>query len=543
MVENTGVALGVSRWGTRLKDALLLIAVVLAAGTYFDVPLPRSPRRIVVGPAAPNPDASPMGGSHARVLQNALDPGRSGDTIVLRPGTYRERLVIRKGGRPGAPLVIRAEVPGTAVISGAAKQEIVEALDWVPRQGGRYAAAIPWRLYRIRYAGEELFPFSSLQVMDSLTGRPGAMASFVTTEDTVHVWLPGGRMPDPEQVVIHGPLPAALANGEWRAANVWIEADHVRLEGIHFDFGVGFGVRVFAGTEIAVVESLITGSGTGVNAVSQIKPSTGLRVARSAFHNYPQGDWGRWLTWREAYDGAGEVRFLTAQDDGLEVAGNLVIHAGDGFHVTTGDVPIAQGLDVTDNLIAYCTDDAVEFDGFAKHVRFRRNLVYDCYVSLGTSPVLAGPVTVTENLFLHPWQGLNGAHVKLLTPWAHRAPPLNGPIRNIDIRDNTFVGNWLAWYGSPATAVEDVRLQGNTFAVQHARESRWPPGVEEEDNRYVALPVSGYANPGTDPRWFSASAERPRWSMRRPGPSWLDWRSHPATRRLLNTLSSELFTR
>lgn len=51
-------------------------------------------------------------------LQEALAEVRPGDVITLLPGVYRERLEVRRSGRAGAPIVIRAQRPGTAVITG-----------------------------------------------------------------------------------------------------------------------------------------------------------------------------------------------------------------------------------------------------------------------------------------------------------------------------------------------------------------------------------------------------------------------------------------
>lgn len=52
-------------------------------------------------------------------LQEALAAVEPGDVITLLPGVYRERLVFRRSGTADAPIVIRAQRPGKAVITGA----------------------------------------------------------------------------------------------------------------------------------------------------------------------------------------------------------------------------------------------------------------------------------------------------------------------------------------------------------------------------------------------------------------------------------------
>ena len=165
--------------------------------------------------------------------------------------------------------------------------------------------------------------------------------------------------------------------------------------------------------------------------------------------------------------------------------------------------------------------------------------------------MLSGPTTIDHNLFLHPWGEINGAQVKLLSPSLHFPPPYNGPIRNITIRNNTFVGNWLCWWNE--SPVRGVSVHHNVFAVQRKKTPPWPDGVSEWANLYIDMPTSGFKNPGRDPEWLSnrrmeddpaaaCGATRPgeRWTMKRPGPSWLDWQSLPATRSLLEDLDQEL---
>src|SRR5690554_3833582 len=46
------------------------------------------------------------------------------DTVIIRPGTYRETsIVMRRSGRPDAPITFMAEVPGTVVISAGQRQD------------------------------------------------------------------------------------------------------------------------------------------------------------------------------------------------------------------------------------------------------------------------------------------------------------------------------------------------------------------------------------------------------------------------------------
>ena len=52
-------------------------------------------------------------------LQALLDEAVPGTRIVLAPGVYRESAVLRRSGTPEAPIILEAETPGTAIITGA----------------------------------------------------------------------------------------------------------------------------------------------------------------------------------------------------------------------------------------------------------------------------------------------------------------------------------------------------------------------------------------------------------------------------------------
>jgi len=51
-------------------------------------------------------------------LSRAAAAAQPGDTVIIRPGIYREHVVVRQSGQPGKPIVFRAEGPGV-VVSGA----------------------------------------------------------------------------------------------------------------------------------------------------------------------------------------------------------------------------------------------------------------------------------------------------------------------------------------------------------------------------------------------------------------------------------------
>ena len=87
--------------------ALLVIAV-------FSVPsaTARVDWHVAAGGTGDGSVESPFGR-----LQEALDVSQPGDTIVVGPGVYRERLASVRSGTPGAPITIRAKKRGSATMT------------------------------------------------------------------------------------------------------------------------------------------------------------------------------------------------------------------------------------------------------------------------------------------------------------------------------------------------------------------------------------------------------------------------------------------
>jgi len=477
-------------------------------------------------------------------LGRAVELAHPGTVIMIQPGRYHERLVIRKGGLPDRPIIFRAEKPGTVIFSGGASNALTSELIWQAEKNGIYSTHAPWAVYAFWADGERLLHCRTNKAFRQFITRPQAYGAFVQTYNHLLLRLRHGANPDNTVLEFNGPVPHPLANGVWRAANVWLEASHVRFEGIRFELGTGSGISLFGSRDLDVRECVFTGADIGIDALKAASGRINLSVHNCASLNYPAGEWQpRWLSWKECYTHQRNRSFISVGRDGVIVQGNLVIGAHDGMHISPAYDRLGHGADIYGNLIAHCNDDAIEFDGFAQNVIFHHNLVYDCPMSLGVSPVLRGSVLIAYNLFLHPSEQAYACQIKFLNPWQHRQKPLNGPIRNIEIHHNTFVSDWLCWH-RPDIPVLDVHVHHNRFAVQRCGDPAWPPGVYEYSNDYIYLPLDAYPDPGRDERWFlNADTSRPggKWVIKRPGPSWLDWRSDPATKRLLNELDARLF--
>jgi hypothetical protein len=470
-----------------------------------------------------------------------------GETILILPGVYREEVRVRRGGTPDKPVVFKAAHPGTVTISGAAPDEVVEGLAWRHEGGRIWSAATPWPIYHAVADGENLFHVrwadgtgdnvyhwvgtkGRVARLRELVSRPGAWGAFAWEQGRLYVAFADGRSPRDHTLQVNRRIPRPYASWSIRSANVWVEADHVRFEGLRFHLGVGAGLLLWNARGIGVGDALFTGAVFGVSSFPRLSLPKRVTVEHSHYSNYPQYFWIRdWLSGAEVYSHHSNSTLIGTTGDGISARYNLVTHAGDGMQLSTPGMSVEEGIEIYGNLLAYGTDDGFELDGHAMRMRLHHNLVYNFPVSLGLSPVLTGPVLVQNNLFLHPPDRPVGAHLKLMNPWMGRGDSRSGPIRNIAIRHNVFSGKWLSWNNAP---VEDLRVEDNVFADVVSDERFGLPSAAVSAGN-----VFRHSAPRADNPESACLLKRAGPPLRatlfraeRPGPGWLEYDKHPAVR-------------
>jgi hypothetical protein len=468
--------------------------------------------------------------SPLRTVQAALNRVAAGGTVHIAAGDYVERVRVTRGGRPGNPTQIRAIVPGTVVIHWEVPASTMSDPGW-RKAGSLWRRTVNYPVYRLRVGDQEAYrvPQGERSLLD-LVNRPGAFPAFTQVDNELLLFIPEAVS---SETLVRWNLPSVGPRewGEFKSANVHLAASHLRLEGLHLRCGLGSGVRIWCGQDVTIANCVFTGCQVGVDAHADGKSIEGLRVERCLYHNYPQGDWRRkWLDWGSIYTNYARSSLVRAYDRHAVVIDCVAIHGGDGLQVSSRDcLPVDMMLE--GNWIALGTDDALEAEGAAAGITFRRNLVWNCHESLGLSPVLCGPVRIERNLFLHPDIEMNGASIKLVPP--QRSSP--GAIRNIEIRENQFLGNWLCWY-APGVECQNVELNSNRFVMLRQADPLVPEGVSLSGNQLLEVPQgaldeAGRMAPQEVSRLFRTSSE---WTILDavPGPDWWDWESHPATAEL-----------
>ncbi len=125
--------------------AFLLVGVLLGAA------LPVNAATIIVDAGHPKAADTSHGSREAplKTIGAAAKKVQPGDTVLVRPGIYREAVTLTVSGKEGQPIVFRSEMPHGAVISGS---DVVT--DWKPEAPGVWSMAAP-DLKKNRYGNAE----------------------------------------------------------------------------------------------------------------------------------------------------------------------------------------------------------------------------------------------------------------------------------------------------------------------------------------------------------------------------------------------------
>lgn len=453
-----------------------------------------------------------------RTIQRAAELAEPGETILIWPGVYREDVHLRRGGRPGLPLVIRAAVPGQAVISGGALPAAMESWRWQPLGGHLWRSAVGWRVDGLRWRGAMAYRSSSLSHLRQICARPGAWPAFASKPGTLWLCLPGGQRPAIADLEVRRPMPARTRSGGHQVASLWIEAPYVEVRDLRFDFAVMAAIQLWNTHHVRVEGNLFDGADVAVNDRPSVQLPKAITINRNFSRCYPLYEWGRqgWLSWSELYRYSNcSLTWLRGAD--VAVNRNVVLQAGDGIKLS----PEGGKNSARHNLIVETTDDAFEFDGAARHLHVEQNLTINPFVALALSPVSDGPVTIRHNSFLiFPFDPRRGYGVWLKL--------MGGPIRQVSLVDNVYVGYRLG-NGAPDSPVRQMRIEANGFAILTSRNEGLPQAdqIQWRANRYLRLSMSGWSQAQQRPSDLAAVGAQPI-ALGAIGPAWLDWQRDPA---------------
>lgn len=507
---------------------LVATALVLIASLhYLGVPSGWQRRGVVhVAPDGWDGFAGSTRRFAVRSLQRAADLAEPGDTILLWPGLWRETMHLRRGGRPGRPLVLRAAVPGRAVISGAADPAVMAAWRWQSLGASLWTTPVSWRVDGLRWRGLAAYRSRSLPQLRRICGRPGAWPAFHANPRRLWLCLPDGQRPRLEALEVRRPMPRRLRSGGHQVASLWIEAPHVEVRDLRFDFAVMAAIQLWNTHDVLLEGNHFVDADVAINDNPSLHSPRQVMVRHNFSTCRPLAEWRRhgWLTWKEVYPYA-NCSLVWLRGRGIGVERNVISQAGDAIKLS----PEGGSNWAAHNLIVDTTDDAVELDGSARQLSVRHNLIVNPFVALAPSPVTEGPVRIDHNTVLRfpfPVPGDEGVLLKLM----------GGAIRRVSLRGNGFVGSSLA-FGQADSPVSGMLIADNGFAtldpplegLAQAPQIRW------RDNRFLRLSPARWREAERHPAVVAAIGVRPV-ALGPVGPAWMDLDRDPAAASLAPVL-------
>lgn len=434
-VPQTAMCLGLPRatwfstlYGNLMNYLLEMTLVLLSLSTCAEMPLPDGsvrqddPLAIIVDPAATS-----TGNRTFRRIQQAVDQAREGDTILVKKGTYRETVTIRKKGL-------------TLAAFNAAQPPILDGSDpsfgrpsWQHVQGKVYRTPYTWYKPQLKtrefnqYGGGEAADRIAMQVYEDgvlLRGYVGGFVDYGTSGygapyTSISQLDPASSMFHPyasykREIRIPGRFLYDEREGElyvWSADEddpsnhvysipvlqnlVVLAARGVTLRNLVLANAAGYAVVVGDDADDARIEdSCFTGDMYAI----YVRRADNLNVAgnfiqqRGMWERYWYYDCKETVLWTHAI---ALEHYPNDAQRRTEIRNN-VIHGYYGAVLANGIVTIH------DNILSHCLSTHVNIDENCPEIRVYRNVCHHVEDgSIGVPGQLGGNVWVFRNLFYH----------------------------------------------------------------------------------------------------------------------------------------------
>jgi hypothetical protein len=380
-----------------------------------------------------------------RTVSHAAGLLLPGDRLLLRQGTYHERVTVRASGTALAPIVIDSYPGERAVIDSALPQfRSPGNRDWelVDASLGEYRSVNPHpsgvaRGFVLGVAGYEnqrvgLVPYESAaafrsagtQYVDGDTPFYVGPGVFQESDGRIHVRL--AKTPDMKAIESReGPVLAGdmedprnlsllVATASW---TMTVRGSHLVFRNITFQTGTRT-IQLAEGARDVVFDGVTAWGGASAIAV------TGSGVSRIQIVNSRlYGDVPRWIAWSDAKNDPAPANLmrstLLALTDGardIEISYSHLRGAHDGIGVNENE----DNLVVHHCRIENFQDDAFELEG---SIDVGRVAIYENYIGNSltaiapgqATPMFSGPLLVYRNViamlrppFVNRVEGLNG---------------------------------------------------------------------------------------------------------------------------------------
>ncbi|MBN1890703.1 MAG: right-handed parallel beta-helix repeat-containing protein [Thermoflexales bacterium] len=365
-------------------------SVSATASTRVEITIPAPAHSYYVSPSGSGTTCSSAAPCS---LPSGLGTAQAGDELVLLDGVYYQGdITLPRSGADGAPIVIRGQAGGTAVLDGG----YTGPFTWIAQGSGVYHTTVDASdPHLVTADGQRLYPYQSLSDLQGLTwGIPG----FYASGTALYVRLAGDA--DPNGV--------AMVVSRYNRAFM-VEQDYIYFLNLGFrHYGLGEYAKAIYFNNAN--DNLVQGCTFAVNDL-------GIGLKRVSNRNVIQDnefydtvfDW----PWDAVKSGAeletGGIRFYDPMDGrGTVVRRNVFHDYFDGLGACPGSTSaVTNETDVYENLVYRTGDDGMETDGRCSNLRIWRNTFHDVLMGISLAPVYDGPVYAIRNLVYRTGAGNN----------------------------------------------------------------------------------------------------------------------------------------
>ncbi|MEB2322443.1 MAG: right-handed parallel beta-helix repeat-containing protein [Sorangiineae bacterium] len=446
---------------------------------------------------APNGDDQATGGSADkawRTLRHAVSTAACGDTVLVAPGVYAERLSFKgKHCTAAEPFVLRRGQPQRPIVDNGIKV----ASGWALHRDDIWVQDVPVpedKVVRILTVdGRRAMRYLALADLEQDAGELQLGRSYFQERlDAVtrRVYLKTGLgdAPDTHEVLFSQ---SGTSDTRAWADNIGLaftDASHVVVDGFEVRHAGGRGAVFWADAH----DNLITNCLFHANNVDiELRQGSGNLVWGNEVHELGTGDY----PWGAFYDARTEnyesfVPVMLKGDRGLSLVDNE-LH--DGWDLVSASFAFeARGRadsDIFFNRLYNSADDALELDGPGINLRVYGNQFRHVFAGVSLAPITVGPTYVARNTFTfdayvlkqnnclgadqdgHVFAWNNSAYplrrcsvaAVSMAPWDCGAEPYD--FENRDFRNNAFIVNDPALRGRPGIVL-DFNAWGTLASVE-----------------------------------------------------------------------------
>ncbi|MCP4023430.1 MAG: hypothetical protein GY729_16415 [Desulfobacteraceae bacterium] len=349
--------------------------------TRSDIAVPQTNASLYVAPDGSGTECSP---SSPCALLQGVSQAQPGDEVVLTSGVYYEGDIdIPRSGSLSAPIVIRGDQTGSAIVDGSDPATFL----WSDAGQGVYHTTVNISgTHLVTADGRRLFPYNDLSTLETLSHEvPG----FYADGFDLYVHLENGDDPNNYDISV----------SRFNLAFM-VEKDYIYFQNIHFRyFGTGSCSKVLYlnnANNILVENCKFEVNDLGVG----LKRASNRNVIQNNefFDTIFEWPWSPTKTISKLESGA--IRFYDPTNGRGNIIRNNTFHDYfDGFGVAPMSTTVVTNeTDVYGNLAYNIGDDGVEVDGRASNVRLWDNVFHDVLMGISLAPVYDGPVYVIRNL-------------------------------------------------------------------------------------------------------------------------------------------------